>query len=180
MTTNKKLKLNAGERIEIIPIKKSPNGNRYAITNQGRVISFTDKPMQGHFLRPGTISGYPGISVSSGQEKKSFLIHRLVAKFFLNQPSKQHKFVIHHNFKKDDNHYKNLKWTTREQQNLHQRNNPIERMGNAKLNKDQVRKIKQKLLDGKSTLKTIAKKFGVSDMQIFRIKSGENWGHIKL
>ena len=26
----------------------------------------------------------------------------------------------------------------------------------------------------------LRKKFGVSDMQIFRIKSGENWGHVKL
>lgn len=180
MTPNKKLKLNSGERLEIIPIKKSPKGHRYAVTNHGRVISFTDKPMSGHFLRPGTISGYPGISLSSGQEKISFLIHRLVAKLFLNQPSKQHKFVIHHNFKKGDNHYKNLKWTTREEQGLHSRNNPIERLGNAKLSKVQVKVIKQKLLDGKSTLKTIAKKFGVSDMQIFRIKSGENWGHVTL
>jgi hypothetical protein len=30
----------------------------------------------------------------------------------------------------------------------------------------------------KTRIKMIAKQFGVSEMQIFRIKSGENWGHI--
>jgi uncharacterized protein YjcR len=29
-------------------------------------------------------------------------------------------------------------------------------------------------------LKMIAKQFGVSEMQISRIKSGENWSHIKV
>jgi len=34
--------------------------------------------------------------------------------------------------------------------------------------------------DRKTRLKMIAKQFGVSEMQISRIKSGENWGHIKI
>jgi uncharacterized protein YjcR len=32
----------------------------------------------------------------------------------------------------------------------------------------------------KTRLKMIAKQFGVSEMQIRRIKSGENWGHINV
>ena len=32
----------------------------------------------------------------------------------------------------------------------------------------------------RTRMKMIAKQFGVSEMQIYRIKSGENWGHIKV
>ena len=32
----------------------------------------------------------------------------------------------------------------------------------------------------RTRLKMIAKQFGVSEMQISRIKSGENWNHIKI
>ncbi len=32
----------------------------------------------------------------------------------------------------------------------------------------------------KRRLKMIAKQFGVSEMQIRRIASGENWGHVKI
>ena len=37
------------------------------------------------------------------------------------------------------------------------------------------------IVDGNSTDKSkeIALKYGVSDMQIHRIKTGENWGHLK-
>jgi DNA-binding Xre family transcriptional regulator len=32
----------------------------------------------------------------------------------------------------------------------------------------------------KTRLKIIAKRFGVSEMTLQRIKTGENWGHIKI
>jgi DNA invertase Pin-like site-specific DNA recombinase len=49
----------------------------------------------------------------------------------------------------------------------------------AKLDIKKVKVIKQ-MLKEKKTLKAIAKKFGVSDMQIHRIKTKENWAHVKL
>ena len=36
------------------------------------------------------------------------------------------------------------------------------------------------MLKEKKTLKAIAKKFNVSDMQIHRIKTKENWAHVKI
>ena len=49
---------------------------------------------------------------------------------------------------------------------------------NTKLTAAKVKQIKTSLAKGK-TLKELAVKFKVSDMQIYRIKTGENWGHIK-
>jgi len=51
-----------------------------------------------------------------------------------------------------------------------------------KLNSTQVMFLKKKLLDPnrKIRLKILAKQFGVTEMTLQRIKTGENWGHIKV
>jgi predicted DNA binding protein len=51
-----------------------------------------------------------------------------------------------------------------------------------KLTETDVRRIKKKIFDPnrKTRLKMIAKQFGISEMQLYRIKSGENWGHVKI
>ena len=99
----KRLKFYPDEKFIVLPLKKSPKGNAYALTNYGRVISFTTEPKEGHFLKSGSISNYPGIAVRSKNKSYTFLIHRLVAKYFLRQTSPKHKFVIHLNYVKDDN-----------------------------------------------------------------------------
>ncbi len=177
----KKLKFYTDEKFVVLPLKRSPKGNAYALTNYGRVISFTTAPREGHFLKSGSISNYPGIAVRSKNRSYTFLIHRLVAKYFLKQASPKHKFVIHLNYVKDDNYYKNLKWVTHEEKFKHTARNPNrKRIGNQKLTESQVRRIKKRILAGRTNLKEIAKQFGVTDMQIHRIKTGENWGYVKL
>lgn len=182
MTSLKKIKLHLHEKVALLPLPKTATGCRYAVTNHGRIISFIDKPTNGHFLKTNLISNYPGISLRTGAIEKSYTVHRLVAQQFLKQPSKACKYVIHLNYKKDDNHYKNLKWATIEQQFAHYKRSPwySERGGNFKLTVAKVRSIKQSLVRGKASLKILAKKFGVSDMQIHRIKTGENWSHVKI
>jgi DNA invertase Pin-like site-specific DNA recombinase len=34
--------------------------------------------------------------------------------------------------------------------------------------------------DQKNRIKMLAKQFGISEMQVYRIKRGENWSHIKV
>ncbi|MFO0414009.1 MAG: helix-turn-helix domain-containing protein, partial [Bacteroidota bacterium] len=50
-----------------------------------------------------------------------------------------------------------------------------------KLTPSQVRTVKKMIEDPrrKLTYKQIAKKYNVSEMTIYRIKSGENWGAVK-
>ena len=117
-------------------------------------------------------------------------MHREMAKLFLKKPSPQHKYVIHVNHNKLDNNIKNLRWATLEQMIDHQQKSPAKvaykkvqanRTVGLKLNASQVRRIKDTLDDPKRNLsiKKLAKKYGVSEMTIYRIKSGENWGRIK-
>ena len=118
------------------------------------------------------------------------LLHRLVAKYFLPRPTSKQKFIIHLDYDKENNHYKNLRWATQEEVTKHAKKNPavikakkdrLKNIGdgyNTKLNEVKVKQIRAFLKQGK-TLKALAARYKVSDMQIYRIKTGENWGHVK-
>lgn len=176
-----KLRLYSDEKAIRLPIKKSVKGFSYAITNYGRAIQYITTPEEGVFLKGSSVEGYPALAIRLKGFRKTYLIHRLVAEYFLKRPSPQHKFVIHLNNKKDDNYVHNLKWTTIKEQQEHViKNRRDKHLGNYKLTEERVRLIKRKMLTGKTRLKIIAKQFGVSDMQIHRIKTGENWGHVKI
>lgn len=118
------------------------------------------------------------------------LVHRLVAEYFLEKPSEEHILVAHLNFDKKDNHVSNLAWMTRAENVEHQKLSPyvilakraafnqrFEERKNFKLTTSKVMLIKKKLNKG-YTQKSLAKKYNVSEMQISRIKRGENWAGI--
>lgn len=119
------------------------------------------------------------------------LVHRLVAEYFVEKPSKKHNIVGHLDFNKLNNYAYNLKWMTQEENSNHIKNSPFvikakkERFGKSmegskvcKLTSTKVMLIKKKLNQG-VRMSTLAKTFKVSAMQISRIKRGENWAHIK-
>ena len=112
-----------------------------------------------------------------------------MAKTFLKKPSPKHNYVVHINHDKLNNSLKNLRWYTLEQMVAHQQKSPAKiayknvqanRSIGLKLNVDHVKKIKEVLKDPQRTItiKRLAKKYRVSEMTIYRIKSGENWARI--
>lgn len=121
----------------------------------------------------------------------AFLVHRMVAEVFLQKP-RDGEVVIHKDFNKLNNRPENLEWVTREKAYDRYKDNPAlqaalekqrqeKKKGErtwSKLTTSDVLYIKEKLNQGK-TLRELATKFGVSDMQIHRIKTGENWGKLK-
>lgn len=79
----------------------------------------------------------------------------------------------------------NLKWATKREKELHQFNNPnweeiVEKRSKniGKLNEGKVKIIKRQLKNKRTRINMIAKRFGVSDTQIHRIKKGENWSSV--
>ena len=119
------------------------------------------------------------------------LIHRLVADYFLQGRSLNKTIVAHLDFDKLNNDVKNLKWMTPEENYAHQKNSPFvieekERRivygsitsKNIKLTVTKVMLLKKMLNEGRKTVTQLAKQFKVSDMQIIRIRRGENWSSI--
>ena len=165
--------------------------NRYAVSSSGRIASYkTDVLKDGKVLNGSLTTGYRTLNLHRPDNKGTLYIHREMAKIFLNKPSPKHKYVIHQNHNKLDNSVKNLRWATLEKMITHQQESPAkiaykEKQANKteglKLTAAQVRRIKEILANTNRniTIKQVADKYGVSEMTIYRIKSGENWGRIR-
>jgi hypothetical protein len=188
MATSKKTSFKplAGERWKELDLKKGVTTKRYAISSRGRIVSFKTKIEEGYLLRPRLTQGYPSVTIGREANRQNYYLHRLVAEYFTKKPGVKHAFVIHLDHVKENNNASNLKWVTHEAQIEHALNDPnvLERQNPAegpKLNAAKVRQIKRALkAKNTPTLKALAKQFKVSDMQIHRIKTGENWSHIEV
>ena len=163
-----------------------PNLMAFKISNYGRVQIKTKTQTE---FRPLTkFMKTTGFNMffykKKGNKSASFYVHRAVALLFIENKENK-KFVIHLDHNPLNNSVANLKWVNRTELVAHQHKNPkriaTKRQGH-KLNEGRVRVIKRKLADpnNKTRIKMIAKQFGISTMQVWRIKSGENWGHVKI
>lgn len=162
---------------------------RYKVSNYGRIISYKVAP-GGKLIDPGKVGGYPATTAIKKDGKNEIIfIHRAVAELFIDNPEGK-KFVIHKDFVKDNNVVENLEWVTQKELTRHNSQNPKviaakERQKvkptYSKLNEAKVKLIKRKINDPnrRTRLRLIAKQFGISEMQLYRIKSGENWGHVE-
>ena len=164
--------------------------NRYAVSTSGRIASYKQDVLKdGKVLSGSLTTGYRTLNLHRPNNKGTLYIHREMAKIFLKQSSAKHKYVIHRNHNKLDNNIKNLRWATLEQMIDHQQGSPAKiaykekqanRTEGLKLTATQVKKIKT-ILNSKNrniTIKKLAQNYGVSEMTMYRIKSGENWGRI--
>ncbi len=119
------------------------------------------------------------------------LIHRLVAEYFCTPKSPKHTVVGHLDYDKMNNKASNLKWMTPEENYKHQQSSPYviaekrdrvtlykDHPRGAKLTVEKVSELKKLLSEGKK-MKSLVKKFKITDTQILRIKRGENWSSVK-
>ncbi len=164
---------------------------KYALSNNGRAASYSQSIEEDGKLLTGSItSGYKTLNLHIEDGNGTIYLHREVAKLFNNKPSPKHKYVIHLNHKKTDNSYKNLKWATLQEVIEHQQKSPLKiaykkrqanRTEGLKLNITQVKSIKETLNNPKRklTYRQLAEKYNVSEMTLYRIKSGENWSKVR-
>lgn len=126
-------------------------------------------------------------------EQKTLFVHKEVAKAFLPKSSPKKSMLIHkdHNYLNDS--AVNLKWVTPEEHRQHVIFSPNAIRSRKKraytesptskiFNEKKVIEVKKLIWDPKRklTFKQIAAKYKVSEMQIYRIKSGELWFHVKV
>jgi hypothetical protein len=167
---------------------------KYAVSNLGRCASYSkDVTEDGKLLKGSVTTGYQTLNLHRPEHNGTIYLHREIARLFLKKPGNRHKFVIHLNHNKKDNRAANLKWTTLEEMAAHQQKSPLKiaykklqqeksaTQKGLKLTPTQVKTIKKIIADPKRrlTYSQLAKKYNVSEMTIYRIKSGENWGKVK-
>ena len=164
---------------------------KYAVSNVGRAASYTsDITEDGKILTGSVTSGYRTLNLHVEDGNGTIYIHREVAKLFCPKKSPKYKYVVHNNHKKQDNTAKNLRWATQEEVSDHQQKSPekiaykkkqASRTSGLKLTAAQVKSIKDTINNPKRklTYRQMADKYQVSEMTLYRIKSGENWSRVK-
>jgi len=164
--------------------------NRYALSSHGRIASYKEDILEdGKLLNGSLTTGYRTLNLHRPGKKGTLYIHRELARLFLPKPAPKYKYVIHKNHNKLDNAVKNLKWATLDEMIEHQQNSPAkiaykerqaQREVGLKLTAAQVKRIKDMLMNKKRnvTIKQLADKYEVSEMTMYRIKSGENWARV--
>lgn len=157
---------------------------KYEVSSYGRVRSYCQDAVNGKILNPSQIGGFKVVSLKFKKRSKHFLVHKLVAEAFIPKDNKDQTVVIHLDWNKSNNHYSNLQWATKavSYKRMHKRlQEERKKKGKvvtySKLKPEEVALIKSMLKRGVKQ-KLIAKMFCVSEMQITRIKRGENWAEI--
>ena len=160
----------------------------YTISTHGRIKSYKVDRENGIILKQSSFGGYKRIPLKQKTNRRTArYTHKLVAETFIKRTSEEQKHVIHLDYNKHNNNAWNLRWATKEEVETHQKRNPkyqspVEKIRYSKLTPGRVKMIKRLVNDPnrKTRMKMLAKQFGVSMQQLYRIKWGENWGHIKL
>ena len=164
---------------------------KYAISNTGRVASYESVLDEGKLIKQHLFDGFPGFRIYDKGKTKSFLTHRVLLETFGFQRPDDTYRVIHLDFKKENNRLSNLKWVNKADWHAHQNKNPrviasrsvkgeVKPYQGLKLTATQVALLKKKLFDPerKTRIRILAKQYGVTEMTLYRIKSGENWSHV--
>jgi len=171
---------------------------RYAISNYGRLLSFEHEMNEGRLLKGGLVDGYKVFRYVVKKDGKILYKHKLfykmVAEKFLEKTSDDQMYILHIDRVRTNDHIDNLRWATKAELLEHNKGSErvieamkklVERNRKAdgkKLTTMKVILLKRIFADPnrKPRMKMIAKQFGVSEMTLYRIKSGENWGHIEI
>lgn len=184
---------------EFVPPFKAKK--KYFVSNYGNIksrrIGNDGKPVE-IILKGSKIDGYKYIGFSKEVEGErqnfQYSFHYLVGLLFLDYNPKIHTHVIHLDYVRDNNVVTNLKWTTKPEMLEHTKKSPhviqakkklveFNKMRDGhKLTVADVKRLKKILQDPNNKIKNriLAKEFNISEMQLYRIKSGENWAHIKV
>lgn len=169
--------------------------NRYEIkvSNYGRLVRRKSKEDEFEEFKPTLVNNFLSFRFPSktklnkyGRKRgRGVYVHKVVAQLFMEKEEGK-KFVIHLDHNLQNNYVRNLQYVNQKELTQHQMSNPKRIEGdknkkrNYKLTETRVKLLKRKLNDPnrRTRLKIIAKQFGVSEMQLHRIKTGENWGHV--
>lgn len=156
--------------------------DKYFISDDGKVYS--DKYNERRELIPRkNYKGYLYVNLCKNGKYKSKMIHRLVAKYFLENYSDNLQ-VNHIDGNKENNNFSNLEMVTQSENMLHAFRTGLnvslkgEEHWCSKLTEKEVKEIREKYIPYVYTQKMLAEEYGVSKDEIKLIVGRQKWKHI--
>lgn len=124
---NNKSALNTFDDEEWLPVIEKSYGQFYYISNYGKIFSL----QSGRVLKPHqNKEGYLLVSLSHRKETTSYLVHRLVALTFIENPDPENLIIVNHiDGNKSNPYYKNLEWVTPKENSWHAVRTGLRRFG---------------------------------------------------
>lgn len=167
-------------------MKPIPLNNDYLISCDGEVIwdkRFNKEVYQWVHEINGYKSKLTQLRDVLGKKRKHMKVHRLVCLTWVGQPPNSNFTDVNH---KDgnslNNHFNNLEWCTKSQNQRHAIKEGLKGKGedlyNSQLTNKQVHEICQKLTEG-ILIKDLSKEYPVSKDILRKIKAGDTYFHIR-
>ncbi len=175
-----------------IPYVKGVSKKNYAVSNQGRIASYVGNINDLTILKPKLYDGMYRYNLRHNGKVLGLFPSVAVATVFIKKPNSKCIKIIHLNYDKTNNDISNLKWVTSEEYFAHRAKNThstaallskvaVKNMSK-KLDEKKVIQLKKEIWNPKRklSLKQLADKFGIAEMNLYRIKSGVFWYHIRV
>jgi len=142
---------------------------KYDVTQSGDVFSNVGKRKK--MVGKTTAHGYHMVVLTVSGKKLYKVVHRLVAKAFIPNPDELPE-VNHKDGNKLNNHYLNLEWCNSSYNQIHARDNGLQRY---KLNMDTANKIRALYKEGKHSQTSLGAMFGIKKTQVGYIIHNKRW-----
>lgn len=161
----------------------------YAITDDGKIWSYPKLNgvgfRDGHWMKQYVHRGYSYVVLTKESKQKSYIVHRLVAQTYIENPLLK-KQVNHKNGNKLDNHISNLEWNTPSENSKHAYSSGLrvhiglkgEKNPKAKLKKSDVLYIRAQIEPSKNDRKYLMKRFNIAKNTLSDILNRKSWQHI--
>lgn len=171
---------------------KGKTSKKYAVSSKGRLASYDKNIEDRYVLKQHLNGGFPMATIHVEGKSKALFSHQAIGASFLKKHSPKCKFVIHLDYNKANNDISNLKWATKDEQVEHSKKSPYVLQAAArkvytgatarKLDEKKVIALKKEIWNPKrkASLKQIAAKYGIAEMNLYRIKNGELWFHVHI
>ena len=122
-------------------------------------------------------TGYLCVNLTSRGRRSQESVHRLVLQAFVGLPSSTYE-ACHNDGDRKNNRVENLRWDSRKNNHADKKKHGTWQVGSnngsAKINESQALEIKH----SKSSVSVTAKKYGIGESQVVRIRNGISWPHI--
>lgn len=137
----------------------------YEISNLGNIRNSRGKIMKQRITK----RNYKEVGLRNGSDKqKFFLIHRLVAKYFLNEVEAK-AYVNHKDGDTHNNNVNNLEWVTQSENQLH-----AYETGLQKLSSEQIERLRGFAENKKRPVRVINEKLGIDSVFDSIAEAAEN------